>query len=127
MADVPVDCPLTSRQFEIVMLLTEGLQPRTLARELGLSPQTVYNAINKACAALGITGGSRALVAEAGARGWAGWLPPEDEAPPLALNHPHLAGYLKAFEASRWPHEPDGDHVLAMRLALAAHRQSRRI
>jgi DNA-binding CsgD family transcriptional regulator len=121
---VPDGCPLTPRQFEIARLLAGGLTPRSVARNLGRSPQTIYNAVHAACAILQIDGGSRALVAEVGARGWVGWEPPIDPATPLAVDAPFLAAYLREFERSRWPNEPDTRSVIGMRLALAGHRNT---
>lgn len=60
-------------------------------------------------------------VAIMGRRGWIGWTPPE-EPTPLALEHPFLAAYLREFERSRWPNEPDRRSAAGMRLALAGHR-----
>lgn len=117
---VPPGCPLTARQFEIVGLLADGLAPKSIATRLGITHNTVRTTIGNAARTLKVSGAA-GLITEAGRRGWLNWTEPE-EATPLAVEHPFLAAYLREFEASRWPREPDARSTLGMHLALTGHR-----
>jgi DNA-binding CsgD family transcriptional regulator len=125
---VPDGCPLTPRQFEILQLLGDGLTVKQAAQHLGVTASTIRSLNHKAYASLGAADATQAIVIM-GRRGWIGWRAPEPPPEPaglpptpLAVEHPFLAAYLREFERSRWPHEPDRESAAGMRLALAGHR-----
>lgn len=119
-AQVPDDCPLSPRQFEVLQLLGEGLAQGQVADRLGITTSGLRSINNGAFRKLGCSSATQA-VALMGRHGWLDWTPAA-ELTPLAAEHPFLAAYLREFERSRWPHEPDRRSAAGMRLALAGHR-----
>jgi DNA-binding CsgD family transcriptional regulator len=121
-AKVPEGCQLTPRQFQVLQLLGDGHKPKEIATDLGISPSTVHTLTHDMYRTLGCHSVTQAIVV-AGRSGWLGWVTPDDPTP-LANEHPWLAAYLKDFERSRWPHEPDARAIVGMDLALAGHRNT---
>ena len=50
----PAAEPLTSREIEVLHILTEGLPNKAIARRLGISDQTVKSHIASICGKLGV-------------------------------------------------------------------------
>lgn len=61
-ADWP-DLPLTPRQKDVLRLLTHGMSNKLIARELGLSVETVKDHVAAVFKALGVTSRTQAVVA----------------------------------------------------------------
>jgi DNA-binding NarL/FixJ family response regulator len=65
-ADVPLDwpdLPLTPRQKHVLNLLTQGLSNKLIARELGVSVDTVKDHVAAVLKALGVSSRTQAVVA----------------------------------------------------------------
>lgn len=124
-AKAPEGCPLTPRELEVMQSLCETGRYHATAAALGLARSTVASHVSNAHRKLGVATATAAM-AIMGRNGWVGWVEPAepDEATPLAVDRPFLAAYVREFERSRWPHEPDARSRLGMRLALAGHRNT---
>jgi DNA-binding NarL/FixJ family response regulator len=57
----PGDAPLTSRELEVLRLLTDGMRPKEIARELVISPKTVANHIQRVLGKLGAHSSAEAV------------------------------------------------------------------
>jgi DNA-binding NarL/FixJ family response regulator len=57
----PADASLTSRELEVLRLLTGGMRPKEIARELVISPKTVANHIQKVLVKLGAHSSAEAV------------------------------------------------------------------
>lgn len=114
-------CPLTRTQRLVVGEASRSGSNREIAEHLGLSTGAVGYHLHHARRRLGAV--TTADAVETCDR--LGWLPdpsPGDDEP----LPPTLRLYLKAFTASRYPHDPTPAQDRVMAAALAAHSHSRR-
>ena len=66
-----MDCPLSARQYEVVLLAMRGLETKQIAVSLGITVSTVRSHLFEARKTLGLTGQGRgALMALMLNRGW---------------------------------------------------------
>jgi DNA-binding CsgD family transcriptional regulator len=88
---IPQDCPLTPRQWDVLLLLSQGWSYLQIGRELSIGASTARGHAFGGCRRLGVarTGAAITLMAR---RGWLGWEPPR-----AALRHV-VAGYLDALD-----------------------------
>lgn len=93
MSDRPPDCPLTRRQWQIMLLLADGMTGQEIALHLGMSPSTVRRHSHGAFQRLGVPN-TAAAVAAIYRNGWVGYeVPPKpDRWPPL------VRSYLEALD-----------------------------
>lgn len=120
-ARVPPGCPLTSAQYDIVVLLARGANRKQIARLRGCTVSTVNTHLCDAYRRLNVLSAAQA-VAVMFRRQWFGWKPPI--AQPQSELSIALQGYLHAFDnylATGNPHARQ-----AMTDALTIHREHMR-
>lgn len=118
---VPPDCPLTSRQLQILSLSAKGKTHAIIALELGIGRQAVKTTACTAYNRLNVANGIEAAAVLA-RNDWLDDAPPRVEQP-LAVDKPFLAAYLRAFDEIGWPANPaTPNQRYRMDLALAGHR-----
>lgn len=99
--DVPADCPLRQREFEVLYLLTQGLTYKETAGELRIAVTTVRTHIHNAYKTLGVPDSTTATV-KFMQQGWHRFAAATD-LPPFATP------YLDALDR----HLADGDDIEA--------------
>lgn len=111
---VPDDCPLTPREFEMVIATANGLSTAATAAQKGLSFSTVRTHLSHAYRKLGVYDRAQA-VAVVGRFGWLDW-----ERPPAPEPEPPLSAWERVYLA-------EFDQWLASRFHDTGARQRMRV
>ena len=101
-AGVPVGCPLSARQFEVVELVANGWHYKQVAVMLGLAVSTIRTHVHHAYQLLGVENSHQAL-REFGRRGWIAWTEAPTPEPGYWQTRPFLAAYLAVIDRAGWP------------------------
>lgn len=73
---VPDDCPLTPRQFEVLLALCEGCSYRQVGEQVGIAASTVRAHVHQITSRLGVSDIKQAIVTTT-RKGWLPWqMPP---------------------------------------------------
>lgn len=95
MPAVPPGCPLTKRQYQVLLLISEGRTQKQTGNLLSIEVSTVRSILGNAFAALGVHNAAHAIAAMF-RNGWLAWEDPT----PLAAASPFGAAIVDAFD--RW-------------------------
>jgi DNA-binding CsgD family transcriptional regulator len=90
---VPPGCPLTPRQYELMVLLGDGLTMKQAAQRMGISFSTARTIAWQAYGRLGVNSIAQAVIVMS-RPGWLRWLPNEpDPTPVTAFQRAYLAAF----------------------------------